>query len=420
MKNIFRQSALNRLSSPEELNSLLQVTSVKGWLALAGLGLLIITAVLWAILGSLPTKLVAQQCILVKNGGVNVLSSSAGGRLSDLAVDVGDKVTRGQIIGRLEQSDLLQKIHASEAHLKEVQAQYDQAMALADKNEKSREIASSQQKQGLLFQLATADRKAKLLRERIDTQTGLYDQGLITKQTLIESQLELSSVLLEQKTIDTQVKQLQVTRLDAEKQSENELASLKNQLEDAKRTVTMMIREAKDFASIVSPYTGRVLEIKATEGQLVERGTPLISIESSSSDANEIEAYVYLPAAEGKKVSSNMNVEVSPSTAKREEFGFLRAIVASVADYPSTDQGLMRVFGNDKLVRNLTGDLPPIQIRASLIPSGLNPSHYQWSTRSGPPFQIQSGTSCSAAITVSEQRPIELALPILKKILELG
>jgi HlyD family secretion protein len=111
---------------------------------------------------------------------------------------------------------------------------------------------------------------------------------------------------------------------------------------------------------------------------------------------------------------------VSPSTARREEFGFLRASVTSVADYPSTDQGLMRIFGNEKLVQNLIGGLPPIQIRATLIPSSSSLSRYQWSTRSGPPFSIQSGTSCSAAITISEQRPIELVLPILKKALEVS
>jgi HlyD family secretion protein len=301
-----------------------------------------------------------------------------------------------------------------------VQIQYDHALSLVGQNEKSREIASSQQKQGSLFQLSTADQKATLLHERIETQAALYDQGLITKQTLIGSQLELSSVLLEQKTIGTQIKQLDVARLEAKKQSENELAQIKIQVEDAKRAVAMMVRETKEFATIVSPYTGRVLEIKASEGQLVERGTPLVSIELSSSDTNEIEAYVYLPAAEGKKVRGNMTVEVSPSTARREEFGFLRASVTSVADYPSTDQGLMRIFGNEKLVQNLIGGLPPIQIRATLIPSSSSLSRYQWSTRSGPPFSIQSGTSCSAAITISEQRPIELVLPILKKALEVS
>lgn len=415
-KKIFRQAAVNRLSSPEELDNLLQVTSPKGWMALAGIGVLILTAVLWAVMGRIPTKLTGRQCILVKNGGVNIVTTSASGRLSDLAVEAGDKVTRGQIIGRLEQYDLLQKIKVSEARLKEVQSQYKQAVALAAQSATLRAATAAQQRLNLNTQLASADQRARLLKDRIDSQSSLFEQGLITKQTLIASQLELAAVQLEAENIKAQFKQLEVSRLEASKQSDHEVEQASNQLEDVKRSLALMAREARNFTSIVSPYTGRVLEVKATEGQLVDRGTHLISIESSGADINEIEAYVYLPAADGKKVSNGMKVEISPSTVKREEFGFLPAFVTSVADYPSTDQGLMRVFGNDKLVQQLSGTMAPIQILASLKPSSRNPSRYEWSTRSGPPFAIQSGTSCSALITLSEQRPIELVLPILRKV----
>jgi HlyD family secretion protein len=138
-------------------------------------------------------------------------------------------------------------------------------------------------------------------------------------------------------------------------------------------------------------------------------------VEATGIDVNEMEAYLYLPASEGKKIANGMKVEISPSTAKREEFGYLPAFVSSVAEYPSTDQGLMRVFGNDKLVQQLSGTVAPIQIVASLKSSSVNPSHYVWSTRTGPPFSLQSGTSCSATITLAEQRPVELVIPILRK-----
>jgi HlyD family secretion protein len=418
-RNLFREVAINRLSSPEELDSLLQVTSPRGWLALAGIGVLILTAAVWSFAGRLPTKLVGQQCILVKNGGMKVLTSAASGKLSDLAVEAGDRVTRGQIIGRLEQYDLLEKISAGEARQKEVQRQYDQAAALAARGEALRAVTLAQQAQNLTHQLAATQQKSKLIKERIETQTALLDQGLITKQTLIASQLELAAVQLDIETTQSQFKQLEITRLEAKKQRENELTQLKNQLEDAKRNVALMLRDTKSFTAIVSPSTGRVVEVTAAEGQLVERGTHLVSVEPTGVDVNEMEAYVYLPASEGKKVANGMKVEISPSTAKREEFGFMPAFVSSVADYPSTDQGLMRVFGNEKLVQQLAGTLAPIQIVASLKSSGTNPSRYAWSTRNGPPFSLQSGTTCSASITLAEQRPAELVIPALRKFMGL-
>lgn len=414
-QGLFRQVAVNRLSSPEELDNLLQVTSPRGWIALAGIGLLVVTAVVWSIGGRIPTKLVGQQCILVKSGGVKLLTSAASGRLSDLAVEAGDRVTRGQIIGRLEQYDQLEKVSAAEARMKEAQHRYDQAVALATEAEALRAATMAQQAQNLVHQIAAARERSRLLKERIETQSSLYDQGLITKQTLISSQLELAAVKLEIETTQGQAKQLDVTRLEAKKQSEMELTQLKNQLDEARRNVAELLRDTKTFADVVSPYTGKVVEVKAAEGQLVERGTHLISVEPTGVDVNELEAYVYLPASDGKKVAGGMRVEVSPSTARREEFGFMPAFVASVADYPSTDQGLMRVFGNDKLVQQLSGTVAPIQIVAALKSSATNPSRYEWSTRGGPPFTLQSGTSCSASITLSEQRPIELVIPVLRK-----
>jgi HlyD family secretion protein len=417
MKNrdLFRQAALDQLSSPDQLDSLLQVTTPRGWIALAGVGVLILTALGWSVIGRLPTKLVGQQCILLMNGGVNILAASASGRLSDLAVESGDTVTRGQIIGRLEQYDLLQKVKAGEARVTEVQLQYEHALAIAAQGAALRAESSAQQRRNLSGQLAAAERKYKLLKERTDTQGALLDEGLIAKPTLITSQLDLAAAQLEIDNIRSQFKQLDLNRMDANKQSDADVTQAKGRLEEARRQLALLLRDTRNFASVVSPYTGRVLEVKAVEGQLVERGTQLVSVESTGVDVNELEAYVYLPTDEGKKVAPGMKVEISPSTARREEFGFMPAFVSAVADYPSTDQGLMRVLGNDKLVQHLSGTAAPIQVVASLASSATNASHYQWSTRTGPPFALQSGTACTASITLSEQWPIGLLIPALRK-----
>jgi HlyD family secretion protein len=416
MKNgIFRKVALARLSSPEQLDSLLQVTTLQAWFALLGIAVLLAAVLSWSVLGAVPTKLVAQQCILVKSGGVNSVTAPAGGRLSDLSVLPGDVVTRGQIIGRIDQNELLQKIQSYEARLKEAEAQQAQTVLLAQQSNELRDSTLARQVQGYAAQAAAAAQKVKLLKERIESQTRLYEQGLITRQTLINSQLELSSTELEGETIKAQLKQLEVQRLEARKQVENEVARARIQVEDVKRSIGLLLREANSSSNVVSPYAGRVLEVKVSEGQLVDRGSGLLSIEAAGADINEIEAYIYLPAADGKRVTDGMKVEISPSTAKREEYGFLPGTVSQVADYPSTDEGLMRVFGNAKLVQQLSGSAPPIQIQAALKPSAHSPSNYAWSTRMGPPFQIQSGTSCAASIVLAEQRPIAMVMPILKK-----
>ena len=69
-KPIFRQAALERLSSPEQLDQLMQVTTPKGWLALIALAGLLVTAVVLGFVGSIPVT-VTGQCILLNSGGVN-------------------------------------------------------------------------------------------------------------------------------------------------------------------------------------------------------------------------------------------------------------------------------------------------------------------------------------------------------------
>jgi hypothetical protein len=68
MSEIYRKAALERLSSPEELDSLMQVTTPKGWLALLSLGGLILIALLWGIFGRIPTKVLGQGMILERIG----------------------------------------------------------------------------------------------------------------------------------------------------------------------------------------------------------------------------------------------------------------------------------------------------------------------------------------------------------------
>ncbi|HEY9647242.1 MAG TPA: hypothetical protein V6C88_12770 [Chroococcidiopsis sp.] len=52
--NIFRQKSLERLSSPEQLDQLMQVVNPRSWLSLAALGSLVLLTVVWSIVGRIP------------------------------------------------------------------------------------------------------------------------------------------------------------------------------------------------------------------------------------------------------------------------------------------------------------------------------------------------------------------------------
>ena len=67
MADIFRKAALERLSSPEQLDKAITVSKPVSWIALLGLTVVVAAVVVWAVFGSLPDA-VAAQGIAVRSG----------------------------------------------------------------------------------------------------------------------------------------------------------------------------------------------------------------------------------------------------------------------------------------------------------------------------------------------------------------
>src|SRR5262245_54503158 len=97
---VFRQAALDRLASPEQLHTLMRVTDAKGWLALVGCVVIIATAIVWGSVGTVQTKVVAGG-ILLHGGGLTELTAGGEGSITSIEVASGDQVKKGQIVARI-------------------------------------------------------------------------------------------------------------------------------------------------------------------------------------------------------------------------------------------------------------------------------------------------------------------------------
>ncbi len=73
--SIFRKESLERLSSPEQLDQLMQVVSPRSWLPLATLGCLVGLALLWSILGRIPITASGQGILVHPTDGSRDLVS---------------------------------------------------------------------------------------------------------------------------------------------------------------------------------------------------------------------------------------------------------------------------------------------------------------------------------------------------------
>ena len=110
-----------------------------------------------------------------------------------------------------------------------------------------------------------------------------------------------------------------------------------------------------------------------------------------------------------------MEVQVSPSSVKREEFGFMKGKVEYVSAYPATRSALMRDFQNESLAVSLQSAGPVNEFRVALEHDPKTPSGFKWSTAMGAPTLVSSGTICSVQVVVRRQKPIMLLFPYLKE-----
>src|SRR5271163_5334576 len=101
-KEIFRKVSLDRLSSPEQIDQLLQVTTARGWVALVALCGCIAAAVIWSLTSFTETTISASGVISGEEGVNNVVSLGTG-TVTEIKVKAGDKIKAGQMVAHVAQ-----------------------------------------------------------------------------------------------------------------------------------------------------------------------------------------------------------------------------------------------------------------------------------------------------------------------------
>src|ERR1700722_19814263 len=97
---IFRRSALDRIGSPDEFDRLVRVTSPRYWIGLTGLLTVVVAAVLWAFLTTIPTTETGFGFYLPE-GGLVPIQASAEGVLDTLPILQNDHVVAGEPLGEV-------------------------------------------------------------------------------------------------------------------------------------------------------------------------------------------------------------------------------------------------------------------------------------------------------------------------------
>ena len=128
INKIFSREALNKLRSPEKLDTLLPITTPINWMALIAIGILLFSVVLWSIFGAFTVKVDGMGMIMDSAGVVNVLHISDG-KIKQIYVHSGSKIKKGDLIARMEQP-----VQDADTRM----AQYNIALSQSDRDAMSR------------------------------------------------------------------------------------------------------------------------------------------------------------------------------------------------------------------------------------------------------------------------------------------
>ena len=109
---IFRKVSLERLSSPELLDQLLKINSSRSWAALLAILVLLVLTVVWAFQGSIATT-ASGQGVIIRTGGVLNVVASGSGVVTALSIKVGDRIGKNQVIAKIAQPALVERIRAT-------------------------------------------------------------------------------------------------------------------------------------------------------------------------------------------------------------------------------------------------------------------------------------------------------------------
>jgi len=442
----------------------------KSWIPLASLGGLLLIAIWWSISGQIPVT-VEGVGLLVYPRQIVSFQLPASGQVVDLTVKVGDFVHKGQILGRINQPALQQNLDQERVRLAELQERNSKIVPLRDKktdlekqaNERERRIlkeriesvlrtAESQKAKNEVYFKKQQEalqqlREVKLtldkhFKERYDSFESLRKDGIISndaalnaRQDYINNQVQIADLELQiheselqqlraeesfQQQLDlvanlqTQLRDLEIKAQEIDQQQLETNSATALQIQEVERTIARYEEDLRTKSQIVNEYTGRILEITASAGQIVSAGQRMGAIETEDPHGKLL-AVGYFQVSDGKKIEPGMDVRISPATVERERYGSILGKIVSVSPFPVTTEAITNVVGNAEVAQVLSAGGTKIEVFADLSTDPSSLSGYRWTSGKGPDIKITAGTTGGLRTTVEYRRPITFIIPILRR-----
>lgn len=271
------------------------------------------------------------------------------GRLQTINVDFGSVVRKGQVIAQLEQQDYKLRVQQAEAALSQARARLGLSPDGADDRVSAEETGTVRQAKALLDD-------AKLKRERA---AKLVQQGITPRA--------------EYDTVDSEYKVALSRYQDALEEIRNRQGLLAQ-----RRSELALARQQLEDTVVISPLDGVVQEKKASAGEYLAAGAPVVSVVR----IDPLRLRVEVPEREAHSVRMGQSVRVTVEGDPVSYLGYVKRLSPTIseqnrvlsveADVPNNGRLRPGAFVKAEIVTNQTNTAITVPPNALVTFAGID------------------------------------------------
>ncbi len=260
----------------------------------------------------------------------STLSTRVPGAIQELLVEEGDRVSKGDLIARIDSRDLQAQTNQAQANISQAEASVNAARSayISAQSQKNQAEARVQEAQGRLREAEAQLADAQLHQRRMKM---LYENGAVSESRLDEANTRLATAQARIDQIQANIEQAKSQVEQARSQMEQAQSNIEQsqaRVEQASASLQQNFANL-DYGEIKAPFNGVVTQEHAQAGEMAGQGQPIITLET----VDDLEFRVSIPESLLRQISVGETIPIEIGSIGREIEGKVKQIV------PSADPG---------------------------------------------------------------------------------
>ncbi|MEB3167192.1 MAG: NHLP bacteriocin system secretion protein [Synechococcaceae cyanobacterium] len=388
-----------------------------------GLALLGIAVALggWALFWPIPTE-VSGLGVLIYPDNAWLFDARSAGQVRRLAVQVGDRVRRGQVLMELHLPVLERELQQQRGNLTQLERQnrsLERRDALRLESERQRvavalaKLADDRQRYGELQRTFASKLRNLDWLSRRQVVAPLSAEVVSTEQGLTNTSVNLDAVRIQEKTLLSELQQVKLA-------IETDALDRRYRIGELRRQIRVTEARLAYEGRLLAERDGRVLDLQVIPGQTLRVGQRLGTIgrtATPSSRSPALQAVAYFAPADARRLPLGLPVEVVPEWKERSRFGGIVGRVRRVLSLPASEEDVATTTGNPQLARTLLESGPALRVDIELLRDPRSLDGYRWTlSRGSGVFPVREGLTVTSHAYVEWRSPLSSAIPGLRSL----